>query len=105
MNSEETNAMTPAKPAREPFDFARWWDRVGILMVLVALVLLDHAVQVADRLAAALDGLHEDAATIDQHARDALLGVVLARAGADGFDGGRRGVDGAAGVKQTDEHA
>ncbi|WP_431522467.1 ABC transporter permease subunit [Shinella zoogloeoides] len=40
MNSEETNAMTPAKPAREPFDFARWWDRVGILMVLVALVLL-----------------------------------------------------------------
>lgn len=40
MNSEETNAMNPAKPAREPFDFARWWDRVGILMVLVALVLL-----------------------------------------------------------------
>ena len=23
---------------REPFDFARWWDRVGILVVLVALV-------------------------------------------------------------------
>ncbi|MGE0279667.1 MAG: ABC transporter permease [Rhizobiaceae bacterium] len=40
MNSEETNAMNPARPAREPFDFARWWDRVGILMVLVALVLL-----------------------------------------------------------------
>ena len=40
MNSEKTNAMNLAKPAREPFDFARWWDRVGILMVLVALVLL-----------------------------------------------------------------
>ncbi|PTE09675.1 ribose ABC transporter permease [Mesorhizobium helmanticense] len=28
------------QPAREPFDFAKWWDRVGILMVLVALVIL-----------------------------------------------------------------
>nr|WP_153020349.1 ABC transporter permease [Paramesorhizobium deserti] len=36
--------MSPAKPAREPFDFARWWDRVGILMVLVALVLLMAAI-------------------------------------------------------------
>ena len=26
--------------APEPFDFAKWWDRVGILVVLVALVLL-----------------------------------------------------------------
>ena len=40
MNSEQTDVVNPAKPAREPFDFARWWDRVGILMVLVALVLL-----------------------------------------------------------------
>ena len=40
MNSEQTDIVTLAKPAREPFDFARWWDRVGILMVLVALVLL-----------------------------------------------------------------
>jgi len=40
MNSERTDVVNPAKPAREPFDFARWWDRVGILMVLVALVLL-----------------------------------------------------------------
>ncbi|KXF75537.1 ribose ABC transporter permease [Paramesorhizobium deserti] len=44
MNSDQTNAMSPAKPAREPFDFARWWDRVGILMVLVALVLLMAAI-------------------------------------------------------------
>ena len=44
MNSDQTNAMSPARPAREPFDFARWWDRVGILMVLVALVLLMAAI-------------------------------------------------------------
>jgi ribose transport system permease protein len=35
---------TPAHPAditaKEPFDFARWWDRVGILVVLLALVIL-----------------------------------------------------------------
>ena len=42
MNSEQTTS--PARPAREPFDFARWWDRVGILMVLVALVLLMAAI-------------------------------------------------------------
>ncbi len=44
MNSEQTDVVNPAKPAREPFDFARWWDRVGILMVLVALVLLMAAI-------------------------------------------------------------
>lgn len=44
MNSDDTNALAPARPAREPFDFARWWDRVGILMVLVALVLLMAAI-------------------------------------------------------------
>jgi len=44
MNSDETNALKEAKPAREPFDFARWWDRVGILMVLVVLVLLMAAI-------------------------------------------------------------
>lgn len=27
-----------AQEPRAPFDFAKWWDRVGILMVLVALV-------------------------------------------------------------------
>jgi len=31
-------------PPREPFDFAKWWDRVGILMVLLALVLLMSAI-------------------------------------------------------------
>lgn len=44
MNSEQTDIVNPAKPAGEPFDFARWWDRVGILMVLVALVLLMAAI-------------------------------------------------------------
>lgn len=44
MNSEETNVLNPAKPAREPFDFARWWDRIGILMVLIVLVLLMAAI-------------------------------------------------------------
>ncbi|MGN6538140.1 MAG: ABC transporter permease subunit, partial [Mesorhizobium sp.] len=44
MNSDETNPLKEAKPAREPFDFARWWDRVGILMVLVVLVLLMAAI-------------------------------------------------------------
>lgn len=44
MNSEQTDIANSAQPAREPFDFARWWDRVGILMVLVALVLLMAAI-------------------------------------------------------------
>jgi len=44
MNSDDTNALATVRPAREPFDFARWWDRVGILMVLVALVLLMAAI-------------------------------------------------------------
>lgn len=44
MSNDETNAVNPAGSAREPFDFARWWDRVGILMVLVALVLLMAAI-------------------------------------------------------------
>lgn len=44
MNSDDTNALAPVRPARESFDFARWWDRVGILMVLVALVLLMAAI-------------------------------------------------------------
>lgn len=38
MTSRDRAATEPAEKA--PFDFARWWDRVGILMVLVALVLL-----------------------------------------------------------------
>lgn len=33
-------AASAAPPAGRSFDFARWWDRVGILMVLAALVLL-----------------------------------------------------------------
>lgn len=34
----------PEAPARQPFDFAKWWDRVGILLVLVALLLLMSAI-------------------------------------------------------------
>ncbi|TIP09174.1 ABC transporter permease [Mesorhizobium sp.] len=30
--------------SREPVDFAKWWDRVGILLVLVALVILMSAI-------------------------------------------------------------
>lgn len=44
MNTEQIKAINAATPAREPFDFARWWDRVGILMVLVVLVLLMAAI-------------------------------------------------------------
>jgi ribose transport system permease protein len=32
-------ASRPASLEKEPFDFAKWWDRVGILMILVALVI------------------------------------------------------------------
>lgn len=38
MTSHDHSPVEPSEKA--PFDFARWWDRVGILMVLVALVLL-----------------------------------------------------------------
>ncbi|PFG44987.1 ribose transport system permease protein [Georgenia soli] len=35
----DTTTLTPAgSDTKEPFDFARWWDRVGILVVLVLLV-------------------------------------------------------------------
>ncbi|NDL64924.1 ABC transporter permease subunit [Acerihabitans arboris] len=41
MNKDNPVSATPAAtPARTPFDFARWWDRVGILMVLIVLVAL-----------------------------------------------------------------
>jgi len=33
-----------AAPERVPFDFDKWWDRVGILMVLLALVILMSAI-------------------------------------------------------------
>ena len=42
--TNETKPPATAAPkdseGRPPFDFAKWWDRVGILMVLIALVLL-----------------------------------------------------------------
>ncbi len=42
--TNETKPLATAAPkdseGRPPFDFAKWWDRVGILMVLIALVLL-----------------------------------------------------------------
>ena len=41
--SDNRNAVAPSATEahhKAPFDFAKWWDRVGILMVLVALVLL-----------------------------------------------------------------
>lgn len=39
----DTTAPTSAE-TKEPFDFARWWDRVGILVVLVLLVALMAAI-------------------------------------------------------------
>lgn len=41
---DETTQPTPTTRDRAPFDFAKWWDRVGILMVLVALVILMSAI-------------------------------------------------------------
>ncbi|MER9782491.1 ABC transporter permease [Mesorhizobium sp. M0217] len=41
---DDTTQATPTAPDRAPFDFAKWWDRVGILMVLVALVILMSAI-------------------------------------------------------------
>lgn len=43
MNTQGDPNVTSA-PGREPFDFAKWWDRVGILMVLLALVILMSAI-------------------------------------------------------------
>lgn len=39
-DNELTVTQAAEAPAKEPFDFARWWDRVGILVVLIALVAL-----------------------------------------------------------------
>lgn len=46
MIAPDTPKAGPAAEALapEPFDFARWWDRVGILVVLVALVVLMAAI-------------------------------------------------------------
>lgn len=33
------NQVTDPAPVRQPFEFAKWWDRVGILVVLLALIL------------------------------------------------------------------
>lgn len=43
MNTSQ-DATVAAVASREPFDFAKWWDRVGILLVLVALVILMSAI-------------------------------------------------------------
>ncbi|SMF59647.1 ribose transport system permease protein [Xaviernesmea oryzae] len=42
MNPEKTSdtALRSDMLEKEPFDFAKWWDRVGILVVLLALVAL-----------------------------------------------------------------
>ncbi|HWJ73117.1 MAG TPA: ribose ABC transporter permease [Kaistia sp.] len=39
-HSSSPLAGTASPLEKPPFDFAKWWDRVGILMVLVALVIL-----------------------------------------------------------------
>lgn len=42
--TDDRAAESPAPVARTSFNFAKWWDRVGILVVLVALVLLMSAI-------------------------------------------------------------
>ncbi len=37
--TDTSNSQQTAAEARTPFDFAKWWDRVGILVVLAGLVL------------------------------------------------------------------
>ena len=37
---QQATAPHPGTLEKEPFDFAKWWDRVGILVVLLAIVLL-----------------------------------------------------------------
>jgi ribose transport system permease protein len=39
-NGKLAMAPTAETRAKRPFDFAKWWDRIGILVVLAALVLL-----------------------------------------------------------------
>lgn len=39
-NDQLQSSPNDEEAQREPFDFARWWDRVGIFIVLVALVVL-----------------------------------------------------------------
>lgn len=43
-HSDPSSATIAKASAPAPFDFAKWWDRVGILMVLVALVILMSAI-------------------------------------------------------------
>ncbi|MBP1807527.1 ABC transporter permease subunit [Rubellimicrobium aerolatum] len=43
MNTQDPT-VTPLALDKEGFDFAKWWDRVGILIVLVALVALMSAI-------------------------------------------------------------
>lgn len=43
-DSNPSSATVATASSREPFDFAKWWDRVGILMVLLALVILMSAI-------------------------------------------------------------
>ena len=83
----------------------RGLDPLGALRgFAVAGVALDGAVQVADGLAPTLDGLQEHAVAVHQDAGDALVVVVLAGALENAFDGRRRGIDGAAGIEQANEH-
>ena len=42
----DNNKPVTELPVKAPFDFAKWWDRVGILIVLlVLLILIGNAVQ------------------------------------------------------------
>ena len=36
----DNNKPVTELPVKAPFDFAKWWDRVGILIVLLVLLIL-----------------------------------------------------------------
>ena len=44
MNTQDHNAAASLAAEKQGFDFAKWWDRVGILIVLVALIVLMSAI-------------------------------------------------------------
>ncbi len=72
--------------------------------VLVARILLDVPIQLADRIAAAFNGLQEDAPAVAEDAGDPTGGVELERLCEDGVDGFGARIYRAAGVKQTNEN-
>jgi hypothetical protein len=62
------------------------------------------AEQLADLVAATLDGLQKDATTVAKNAGDTATGIGLARLQEDALDRFFTSINGTTGVEQTDEH-